>query len=98
MVVPCAASLSFGSISSSRVVCFGFTCLPHAGGELAGPAHSHGPRAEFASGLKGARILQLALACCYSEFTFGQSCLLPSHAEGYSGGPLSHASDPEIGE
>ena len=38
--------------------------------------------------LKGKRIPRLALACCCLEFTFVQSCLLPSYGEGYSGGLL----------
>ena len=84
--VPRCTLPGFGSVS------FGFARLPRADGVPAGSAqdatHSPQPARRVCFSLKGKRILRLALACCCSEFTFGQRCLFPSYGEGYSGGPL----------
>lgn len=78
VTVLCFSWLWFHFLWSLLWFCMPGTCRLGAGGICTGcQCVALGWGEEFASGLKGKRILLLALACCCLESTFGQSCLLP---------------------
>lgn len=90
-VVHYCAVLFLALVPFPSVICFGLhTCHMQAGcwGGCTGCQSTALGQREVSSGFKRKRILWLTLACYCSEFTFGQSCLLPSYKEGYSKCPL----------